>query len=144
MTVRGGARGVGALSSQDQQGEPERPNDNYQTSRKKLLQSVNYIVVDLDALDGSEILRCTLWEDFAQQFLQYVAEGHDGPVVLILQLAKMKMYKGQESMHEATRDLCQKILDRCLMCSSCFTPQFRSLLLFMNEDHLLIFFSITQ
>ncbi|XP_057418763.1 replication factor A protein 1-like [Lotus japonicus] len=55
--------------------------------------TVNYIVVDLDALDGSEILSCTLWEDFAQQFLQYVAEGYDGPIVLILQLAKLKLFK---------------------------------------------------
>ncbi|XP_057450957.1 uncharacterized protein LOC130742876 [Lotus japonicus] len=63
--------------------------------------TVNYIVVDLDALDGSEILSCTLWEDFAQQFLQYVAEGHDGPIVLILQLAKLKLFKGKMGVSNA-------------------------------------------
>lgn len=45
------------------------------------------------------------WEDFAQQFLQYVAEGHDGPVVLILQLAKMKMYKGTDIYYQKIRIL---------------------------------------
>ncbi|KAL5180659.1 ATP-dependent DNA helicase pif1 [Glycine soja] len=41
--------------------------------------------------DLSEILSCTLWENYCTQFLSYLNErGHDGPMVVILMHARIK------------------------------------------------------
>ncbi|XP_028788673.1 uncharacterized protein LOC114744674 [Neltuma alba] len=60
-------------------GEKEECNINGQTQRR-----VNVELMD----DGMEKLECTLWGDFADEILQFMAGDISSPVVVIIQLCK--------------------------------------------------------
>jgi len=36
---------------------------------------------------------CTLWEEYANQLISFISENTDIPIILILQLAKFKLYR---------------------------------------------------
>ncbi|GAU39680.1 hypothetical protein TSUD_320940 [Trifolium subterraneum] len=54
--------------------------------------------VTLEDLEGSRI-HCTLWADYAVKMQQFI-DGHDSslPVIMVLQLGKLKKYLGEGSM----------------------------------------------
>ncbi|KAJ1398112.1 hypothetical protein SESBI_31349 [Sesbania bispinosa] len=56
----------------------------------------NYLVIELDNLEGGPKLRCTLWEEFAHQLLRQLDKDTSGIHVIVLQFAKMKYFKVPE------------------------------------------------
>ncbi|KAJ1411964.1 Nucleic acid-binding, OB-fold, partial [Sesbania bispinosa] len=62
----------------------------------------NYVVLELDDLEGGNKLRCTLWEDFAHDFLRQLDEDKSNVSVIVLQFAKMKFFKGSMGVSNNT------------------------------------------
>ncbi|XP_028795643.1 uncharacterized protein LOC114751152 [Neltuma alba] len=75
-------------------GEKEECNINGQTQHR-----VNVELMD----DGMEKLECTLWGDFADEILQFMAGDISSPVVVIIQLSKRRisnsMYSSRIFIH---------------------------------------------
>ncbi|KAJ1381999.1 Nucleic acid-binding, OB-fold, partial [Sesbania bispinosa] len=62
----------------------------------------NYIVIELENLEGGIKLCCTLWEDFAHLFLKNLEEENTNTYVVVLQFAKMKFFKGSVGVSNTT------------------------------------------
>ncbi|CAH9083781.1 unnamed protein product [Cuscuta epithymum] len=43
-------------------------------------------------------LRCSLWDQYADQILPYMADVYPGPVILILQFCRAKMFQGEPKL----------------------------------------------
>ncbi|CAH9142596.1 unnamed protein product [Cuscuta epithymum] len=43
-------------------------------------------------------LRCSLWDQYADQILPYMADDYPGPVILILQFCRAKMFQGEPKL----------------------------------------------
>ncbi|KAJ1375502.1 hypothetical protein SESBI_50940 [Sesbania bispinosa] len=61
---------------------------------KKEGKPCNYVVIELENIEGGLKLRCTLWEDYAFMFLKHLEDHPSESYVVVLQFAKMKNFKG--------------------------------------------------
>ncbi|KAJ1429520.1 Nucleic acid-binding, OB-fold [Sesbania bispinosa] len=61
---------------------------------KKEGKPCNYVVIELENIEGGLKLRCTLWEDYAFMFLKHLEDHPYESYVVVLQFAKMKNFKG--------------------------------------------------
>ncbi|KAJ1378390.1 hypothetical protein SESBI_47922 [Sesbania bispinosa] len=61
---------------------------------KKEGKPCNYVVIELENIEGGLKLRCTLWEDYAFMFLKHLEDHPSQSYVVVLQFAKMKNFKG--------------------------------------------------
>ncbi|KAJ1378505.1 Nucleic acid-binding, OB-fold [Sesbania bispinosa] len=60
---------------------------------KKEGKPCNYVVIELENIEGGLKLRCTLWEDYAFMFLKHLEDHPSESYVVVLQFAKMKILK---------------------------------------------------
>ncbi|KAJ1437362.1 hypothetical protein SESBI_03690 [Sesbania bispinosa] len=60
---------------------------------KKEGKPCNYVVIELENIEGGLKLRCTLWEDYAFMFLKHLEDHPSESYVVVLQFAKMKNLK---------------------------------------------------
>ncbi|KAJ1418433.1 hypothetical protein SESBI_15937 [Sesbania bispinosa] len=63
---------------------------------KKEGKPCNYVVIELENIEGGLKLRCTLWEDYAFMFLKHLEDHPSESYVVVLQFAKMKNFKVPE------------------------------------------------
>ncbi|KAJ1428920.1 Nucleic acid-binding, OB-fold [Sesbania bispinosa] len=61
---------------------------------KKEGKPCNYVVIELENIEGGLKLRCTLWEDYAFMFLKHLEDHPSESYVVVLQFAKMKNFNG--------------------------------------------------
>ncbi|KAJ1407816.1 hypothetical protein SESBI_24005 [Sesbania bispinosa] len=61
---------------------------------KKEGKPCNYVVIELENIEGGLKLRCTLWEDYAFMFLKHLEDHPSESYVVVLQFAKIKNFKG--------------------------------------------------
>ncbi|XP_073107185.1 uncharacterized protein [Elaeis guineensis] len=56
--------------------------------------------IELEDLDKNK-LSCTLWGEFADQICSYLAESNSGPIIVVLQLFKVKSYQEKVGISNA-------------------------------------------
>ncbi|KAJ1400910.1 Nucleic acid-binding, OB-fold [Sesbania bispinosa] len=69
---------------------------------KKEGKPCNYVVIELENIEGGLKLRCTLWEDYAFMFLKHLEDHPSESYVVVLQFAKMKNFKGSVGVSNTT------------------------------------------
>ncbi|KAJ1412910.1 Nucleic acid-binding, OB-fold [Sesbania bispinosa] len=67
---------------------------------KKEGKPCNYVVIELENIEGGLKLRCTLWEDYAFMFLKHLEDHPSESYVVVLQFAKMKNFKASLTTEE--------------------------------------------
>ncbi|GLU10584.1 hypothetical protein SLE2022_273770 [Rubroshorea leprosula] len=56
--------------------------------------TLKMITFELDDLRGKKI-KCTLWEEFAEEMISSLEANSNRPIILVIQFAKMKFWKGE-------------------------------------------------
>ncbi|KAJ1402561.1 Nucleic acid-binding, OB-fold [Sesbania bispinosa] len=69
---------------------------------KKEGKPCNYVVIELENIEGGLKLRFTLWEDYAFMFLKHLEDHPSESYVVVLQFAKMKNFKGSVGVSNTT------------------------------------------
>ncbi|KAJ1399583.1 hypothetical protein SESBI_30231 [Sesbania bispinosa] len=69
---------------------------------KKEGKPCNYVVIELENIEGGLKLRCTLWEDYAFMFLKHLEDHPSESYVVVLQFAKIKNFKGSVGVSNTT------------------------------------------
>ncbi|KAJ1386521.1 hypothetical protein SESBI_40754 [Sesbania bispinosa] len=69
---------------------------------KKEGKPCNYVVIELENIEGGLKLRCTLWEDYAFMFLKHLEDHPSESYVVVLQFAKRKNFKGSVGVSNTT------------------------------------------
>ncbi|XP_020974917.1 uncharacterized protein LOC110270293 isoform X2 [Arachis ipaensis] len=62
----------------------------------------NYIVLELDDMQGKGKIRCTLWEEFASKLVKHIQEQPTSEYILIVQFAKFNLFKGTMGISNTT------------------------------------------